>query len=1060
MSRYFWLRLALVLVLGSAASRVAATNPTEARAARPAWSSSRVKGTPEPPLPYRAQRVYEHLGFSQPTVLTSAPGTDRLFVAQQQGKIFSVPSDRSCRQADLFLDTEKLVERLNAGQAAEDHVVLEGVYGLTFHPDFATNRQFYLCYVVRYQDGSRGQHPEGTRVVQMRSDDGDPPTASLDIEVEILTWLQGGHNGGCLKFGPDGMLYISTGDGGMAFPPDQFDTGQDVTDLLGGILRIDVDHPATDRHYSIPPDNPFVNWPSNVSHATEDPQEHHDPQQHDAPSRRAMRRAAELPRGTREEIWAYGMRNPWKMSFDRETGDLWVGDVGWELWELIYRVRPGDNFGWSLVEGRQAVRENQPPGPTPVVPPLVEIPHTEAASITGGFVYRGNRLPELRGHYIFGDWETRRFWSIPADGSPGVPRRELLEPTVRVIDFAERHDGELLLLDYDNGAIFELVPQDVEVEGAPFPQRLSETGLFSSLAAHQSAAGVVPFEIRAPQWADHAQAERWLGLPGNSSIIVHPQPISVAGSMFSRSLDFPRDAVLMKTLSLEMIEGDPQSKRRIETQLLHFNGYDWRGYTYRWNPEQTDADLVEATGATATFEVLDRDAPGGRRRHDWRFASRMECIRCHNPWAEFTLAFNIPQLNRPLDGTPQSPNQLAVLHQLGVLREPSAFAAAEEPVATSRSAIDWDGYPALVDPEDESIDVSRRARSYLHVNCAHCHRTNGGGSARIFLPWNTPLDQMEAIETTPSQGTFGIENAKIIATGAPYRSALYLRLAKTGPGHMPHLGAKLVDAKGLELVREWILTLPEDLALAAKIERLIEMDDHSQADAAGVPAAPDHRAPQRAALIAEVLRDPRGAMALAVAYRQKRFSDVLGGELIAAATSHENLVVRDLFDPFVPDERRTARLGDAPERQPLLTLQGDLERGRQLFLSGSGVSCRNCHRIGDQGVALGPDLSLIGKKLDRAQLLESLLEPSKEIDPKYAAWVVQVDDGRILAGLILSRNDEEVVLRDSLSTEHRIAQESIEAIFPQRTSLMPERLLSDLTQQQAVDLLSWLESLK
>src|SRR4029453_15915318 len=166
------------------------------------------------------------------------------------------------------------------------------------------------------------------------------------------------------------------------------------------ILRIDVRRSESGRPYAIPADNPFVNL-----------------------------------KDARGETWAYGLRNPWKMSFDRRTGKLWVGDVGWELWELVYRVQKGDNFGWSIVEGSQTVHAERPRGPTPIVPPVVEIPHTEGASITGGYVYRGRKLPELNGAYIFGDWETRRVWAMNVASDKVGERYELIDPTVRIVDF-------------------------------------------------------------------------------------------------------------------------------------------------------------------------------------------------------------------------------------------------------------------------------------------------------------------------------------------------------------------------------------------------------------------------------------------------------------------------------------------------------------------------------------------------------------------------------------------------------------------------------------------------
>ena len=192
--------------------------------------------------------------------------------------------------------------------------------------------------------------------------DTDPPRCDPKSEKVLITWLAGGHNGGDLHFGNDGYLYISTGDGASPNPPDRSNTGQDISDLLSSILRIDVDHEDKDRPYAIPADNPFIKTPK-----------------------------------ARPEVWAYGFRNPWRMSFDRPTGDLWVGDVGWELWEMIYRVKRGGNYGWSVMEGPQAVRPESKRGPTPILPPNLAFPHTEAASITGGYVYRGNKLKELQG---------------------------------------------------------------------------------------------------------------------------------------------------------------------------------------------------------------------------------------------------------------------------------------------------------------------------------------------------------------------------------------------------------------------------------------------------------------------------------------------------------------------------------------------------------------------------------------------------------------------------------------------------------------------------------------
>jgi glucose/arabinose dehydrogenase len=226
-------------------------------AARPPWTTSRVTGTPEPPPPYRTERVFPKLKFANPVLLAAAPGTDRLFVAEQKGKLFSFRPDPACEAPDLFLDLPREIKTIDPAGAIRG---VGEVYGLAFHPDFAKNRYCYVCYVLDSKTAGE-QLPEGSRVSRFRVTETDPPRCDPASETVLLSWLGGGHNGGCLAFGPDGYLYISTGDGSFPNPPDARLAGQDVSNLLSSILRIDVDHPAADRPYAIPADNPFVATP-------------------------------------------------------------------------------------------------------------------------------------------------------------------------------------------------------------------------------------------------------------------------------------------------------------------------------------------------------------------------------------------------------------------------------------------------------------------------------------------------------------------------------------------------------------------------------------------------------------------------------------------------------------------------------------------------------------------------------------------------------------------------------------------------------------------------------
>jgi putative heme-binding domain-containing protein len=977
--------------------RPASADPPKAERAygipqRVPWTTSRVTGSPEPPHPYTIERAFPKLQFKNPLLMARAG--DRFFVGEHAGKIFSFPDDQNAAKADLFLD---LTTELRWDKARFKNI--DAVYGLAFHPKFAENHYCYVCYVLNsVKDGE--QLPDGSRVSRFVIT-GDPPRVDPKSEKVLITWLAGGHNGGDLHFGKDGMLYISTGDGASPNPPDPLDTGQDISDLLSSVLRIDVDHEEHSRAYAVPPDNPFVKTP-----------------------------------GARPEVWAYGFRNPWRMSFDRATGDLWVGDVGWELWEMIYRVKKGGNYGWSVMEGPQPVKPEGKRGPTPILPPNLSFPHTEAASITGGYVYRGKRLPDLEGAYLCGDWVTRKLWATKFDGDKVVWHKEIAQGTQRVVAFGEARDGEVYFLDYDDpGRIFRLVPNPAAHEKQPdFPRKLSETGLFASVKDQVPAPGVVPFSVNAKQWADYATAERFLALPGTTTAKMYDDWVPIPGGFFSGMVFFPKDGVLARTVSIEMERGKPSTRRRLETQLLHFDGGLWHGYTYAWNDEQTDAVLVPAAGADRPLTVIDAKAPGGKRKQTWHIPSRAECMTCHNPWAGHALAFTLAQLDRDQDYGGVSDNQVRALQHAGLIE---LLHNPEEKGGRFRMP------PRLTDPHDATASIDARARSYLHANCAHCHRFGAGGSVDMELKYDTPLDRMKIVETRPMQGTFEMPGAQIVAPGDPYRSTLYYRMAKLGRGRMPHIGSEVVDERGLRLIRDWIRQLPIRKDERQLVERLPEM-----------------KGAERAGAIDRLLASPSSALLLADALGEDRLPGPVRAQVLAASQKLADATVRDLFERFIPDEQRVKRLGSVIKPEQILSLKGSAERGRELFFKSSGLQCITCHRINGTGSTLGPDLSQIGKKATRGQILESLLEPSKVIEPAYVAYLLETTDGKVYTGLLGSKSDSEVVLKVAGDKEVRVPAAKVERLAPQSKSLMPELLLRDLTAEQAADLLEFLSGLK
>jgi uncharacterized repeat protein (TIGR03806 family) len=974
------------------------------------WTTSHITGSPEPPPPYQIERAFPKLVFKNPLLMRKAPGTNRLFVGEHAGKLYSFPNDQAAAKADLFLD---LTTQLHSWDKAGKVKGVGAVYALAFHPQFARNRYCYICYVLDSKTGE--QLPDGSRVSRFRVTDTDPPRCDPASEKILITWLAGGHNGCDMHFGPDGYLYISTGDGADPNPPDRLDTGQDVSDLLSSVLRIDVDHEDKGKAYAVPPDNPFVKLP-----------------------------------GARPEIWAYGFRNPWRMSFDRQTGDLWVGDVGWELWEMVYHVRRGGNYGWSVMEGRQAVRPESRRGPTPILPPALDFPHTEAASITGGYVYRGKKLKDLVGAYLCGDWVTRKVWGTRFDSDDHVLwHRELAQGTQRIVAFCEDNDGEIYIVNYDEvGTLHQLVPNPVTTENQPkFPTRLSETGLFASVQAHSPAPGVLPFAVNAEQWTDHATAERWVALPGQATIRMYDTPIPIPETFFHGQVFFPKDGVLIRTLSLEMVQGQPQSRRRLETQILHYDGRGWHGYTYAWNDNQTDAALVPAGGMDQTLVVRDAHAPGGRRTQTWHYPSRAECIQCHNPWAGYTLAFTLPELNKEQDYGGVVDNQLRTFQHIGVVRR----------VGNEEGNVKREPDPSpprLTNPFDPSADLNARARSYLHVNCAHCHRFGAGGTADLELRFDTNLEQSKTLGVRPVQGTFEIQGALILAPGDPYRSVVFYRMSKLGRGRMPHIGSEIVDERGLKLIHDWIRQLPICNEETALLDKLCALDD--KAPAAGKQA----RAAERTDAINRLLGSTSNALLVVHALDEHRILDSVRPQLLAAALARPEPQIRDLFERFLPDDQRVKRLGTIIKPEQILALKGDAARGKELFFKSAGLECVKCHRVAGTGSTLGPDLSQIGKKYTRAQLLESILEPSKSIDPQYVNYMLETTDGQVHSGLLAEKTDKEVVLKNVGDKVIRVPANKIERLVPQRTSLMPEQLLRDLTAAQAADLLEYLSSLK
>ncbi len=709
------------------------------------WTTSKIKGSPEPPPPFRSEAAFPKLKFFEPLDLANVPGKNRLAVATRPGKIFTFVNDPRTEKADLLLDVKKIV------------------YAVTFHPQFAKNGYFYVTYIVK------DETPNGTRVARFQVKGDDPPKANPASEKVIFEWPAGGHNAGCLKFGPDGYLYIGTGDGsGIA---DELHTGQNVGDLLSSILRIDVDRPDADKAYSIPKDNPLVNH-----------------------------------KGARPEIWAYGLRAAVEIQLrprDRRV--------------VVRRCRPGPvGDGLSHPEGRQLWLER----------------HGRHARVSAGAQERADAHPQAarRASALRLPQPHRRLrlsWQA-AEG----PRRYLHLRRLRHrphLGAALRRRQSHLAAGADEGAAAHrqlrrgrrgrnLSPglgrradpsPGTDAEGDPdhrLPAIVERNRTIRLDKGPQAGAGADPlFGQRAAVVRRRCQGTLPRH-PGGRQDPLQRHRVSAAGAGAPRGWKFPDGTVAVKTFALDMEKGDPKSRKRLETRILHFQQLGgseevgdqyWRGYIYVWNDEQTDATLLDSAGLDRVYTIKDKNAPGGQRKQTWHFPSRAECTLCHTMPAKFVLGVNTLQLNKDHDyGDGRVANQLRTFEHLGLFAEP--LPAPPEKL------------PHLVNYEDPKLDINRRARSYLHANCSHCHMKWGGGNAEFQLLATLALKDTGTVGTRTAHGDFGLKDPRVLAPGEPDRSMVLHRMKLLGLGRMPHVASSVVDDEAVQLVHDWIKQMPKD----------------------------------------------------------------------------------------------------------------------------------------------------------------------------------------------------------------------------------------------------------
>jgi len=723
---------------------------------------------------YAEQDALPPFTFRHPVCIVSPPGEkNRIFIVEKEGRIQVVSNLDSEPKKQVFLDVRAMLAANGNGQLVTD---LEwGVLGLAFHPNFSQNGYFFVTYDFAVTEN--GRRVAFNRLSRFTVSKTDPNAADPASELPMITQrdLADNHNGGDLHFGPDGYLYYSMGDEGAGY--DKFNNARFIDkDFFAAIYRLDVDHRpgslAPNPHsqksttypsavnpgaYWIPADNPFINAQSHSGRTVD-------------------------PKKIRTEIWATGLRNPWRFSFDPSTGQMFIGDVGQDLWEEVDIGVAGGDYGWSYYEGTHpGPRLNAKPPDVNCIPPIIEYPHPKVSSvgdfngkcIIGGVVYRGSALTELFGTYIFGDYNLRRVWNIQKIGDKWVPKLLATgaDPSAFGVD---PRDGEVLLTDYSGGKIRKLVRTGTT--GPRPPALLSQTGAFSDLATLTPNAGIVPYTPNVAFWSDYAVKQRWFSVPNTADKIV----FNADGNW-----TFPTGSTWVKNFELEMRRGDPTSRRRIETRFLVKTADGSYGITYKWRPDQSDADLVPEIGQNETFDVTVNGTP---QQQSWHYPSRTECITCHTSVAGVALGFNTPQLNGP----GKFGNQIQAMSDAGYF---------------SSVVSDVKQMPAYAPATDKAATLDWRARSYLAVNCVQCHQPGGAAEANWDARSTTPLAAANIINGTLVKEGNDSAN-RFVVPGDLQHSMLLQSLEISGPHRMPPLASTEHDPGAIQLITDWINSNP------------------------------------------------------------------------------------------------------------------------------------------------------------------------------------------------------------------------------------------------------------
>lgn len=733
---------------------------------------------PQEPRPatgsYQLVNAFPDLTFIDPVEMQPVPYSNRLVVLEKVGRLSVFENNEDADEKTVLFDIR--------GQVESSHD--SGMVGLAFHPEFGnpnSPNRHYLYIYYRYTPNPSERNKAYCRLSRFTWDPGTDAIATSSELVLINQYdRHNWHNGGGIFFGNDGFLYVSIGDEGGA--NDQYNSGQEIDQsLLAGVLRIDVDQDASRSHpirrQPLNPATPPSGWPDSYTQGYYIPNDN--PWLNSAGS-------------TLEEFYAIGLRSPHRMTIDRPTGKIWVGDVGQNSREEVSTVVKGANLQWPYKEGAINGPKTKP---TSLIgtdqPPAYSYGRSIGTCVIGGFVYRGSLHPELQGKYLFGDHGSSRIWSLD-DSQGGAVVNQLLTlsrhgpgPKNGLGAFGYDASGEIYILslagtDLDGGRIYRL---DKSTVGIPEPpQLLSQTTAFSDVENLIPAAGVIPYDVIQPLWSDGADKQRWISIPNDGTPNTSDEQI---GWSKEGHWSFPIGTVLIKHFEFP--------GQRLETRFfVRGENSAWYGFSYKWNEQGTDAVLLPGE---PVHETITADG----ETFTWHYPGRNECASCHTQAAGTVLGVKSRHLNSSINysETGRLANQIVTLNQLGFF-SPAVDESILGDMLTAKSIA------------DNSATLERRARSYIDINCSQCHQPAAPTQANFDARMEVPLWYQNLVNVVPNNN-FGNSNARIITPADLSLSLLHHRVGSLQEAvAMPPIAKNRLDNSALSLLADWINSLDPD----------------------------------------------------------------------------------------------------------------------------------------------------------------------------------------------------------------------------------------------------------